>query len=908
MMRFRSHLLHRFLLVGLILLALALRVLRLDFQTLWWDEGYSVWFAGHSLPDMVRLTAADIHPPLYYALLHLWTAVLGPSPAVLRLLSVALSLPAVPLAYVLGRTWHSRRLGLLAAAVVALNPFAIYYSQEIRMYGLAATFSLAALWTGWQWAQPGAGRRWGVGYVLSVVGGLYTLYLFALIPLAQMVWLLLAARRRLRAWLAALVAIGALYVPWVLYAGPQLLQYVAYKVVKDNDTPLSLLPYVGHHLSAFLAGHLEGTLQPYWPAALLLLGLLLVGWIVAPNDDFSRRPAGYALTILTVPLAAGFVQQLQAPFIPDRFERVLLIAAPALWLLLALALLRLWRLAPAAMVAVAALLVAAQGASLWFFYSTPRYTDRDYRPLIATVQQQVAPGDTVFAVFPWQVGYFWAYWPEQRPKIILSPDASWGPEVAGVLEDALQHGTVWFPEHMALGAQLESAAERYLGQHSYQQINRWFGSETRLTAWSRPAPDAQSHPLAAPLAWQGDIRLSQAILYQQDRQLAFDLQWQGEHPLPDKNLTFSLWLAGPAGYRWAQRDVTPLGEPWPALQADEGPWSDQDHIVMHLPVGIPPGDYELWATISSQGGQAIPLAGDNPALQAWLGSVSVPVLPAGPAQVPAQVPQHITGEGWQFWGHSRSDAPYLPGDDVQLSLFWQADAPVTTDYFVFVQLLDKQGVAAGLEEPPLAWLPTSQWPQGIPLRSQHRLRLPADLPAGQYRLIAGLFDRQSGQRVQWQTGDALELASITTGERTHDFSAPRPQVTLDVPLAGGHSLVGYDLVVGESPGSPVNLTLYWRAGAATQRQYKSFVHLQDAGGQVRSQSDQVPGQGAHPSTSWLAGEFIRDAHTLTLPANDPRPPYTLAIGLYDPDTGERLPFLDASGQIVADHLVLPLRQ
>ncbi len=70
------------------LLALLLRVARLDFQPLWWDEGYSVWFAHQPLAEMLRLTALDIHPPLYYALLGGWSQLFGLAPAALRLLSV----------------------------------------------------------------------------------------------------------------------------------------------------------------------------------------------------------------------------------------------------------------------------------------------------------------------------------------------------------------------------------------------------------------------------------------------------------------------------------------------------------------------------------------------------------------------------------------------------------------------------------------------------------------------------------------------------------------------------------------------------------------------------------------------------------------------------------------------------
>ncbi|NOZ48844.1 MAG: phospholipid carrier-dependent glycosyltransferase [Chloroflexi bacterium] len=914
MQRLRSAPPHRLLLVGIVLLAALGRGLRLDFQPLWWDEGYSVWFAGQPLLDMIRLTAADIHPPLYYALLHLWTQGMGMSPVVLRSFSIFAGLPAIPLAYALGRDLRGRRVGLLAAALVAINPFAIFYSQEIRMYGLATTFSLAALWSGWRWAQRSSGRRlrWGIAYGLSIVGGLYTLYLFALIPLAQTVWALIYARGRRRAWLSAVAGAAVLYVPWVVYAGPQLLQYVAYKIGKDNDTPLSLLPYVGRHLSAFMVGHLEGNLAWLWPWPLLLLIPVAAALILSrPKSSPRQTPAPelYLLLVLLIPLSIGFGQQLRAPFIPDRFERVLLIAAPALWLLIALGLAQMWRQAPAAALLIAGLLLGLQGISLWGFYSTPRYAERDYRPIIATVQENVQANDSIFAVFPWQIGYFWAYWPpETRPAIIASPNEAWGPDVARVLDARLAQGGVWFPEHLALGGLLESAAEDYLGQHSYQLMNRWYGTETRLTAWTRPGAAAvDTATLPSPLSWQPGITLTQATVKRDARRIYFDLAWQGSQPLRADELTFSLWLSGPAGYRWAQRDVNPFAQPWPALEASAGPWRNSDRIALTLPGGTPPGEYDVWAALLNAQDQPLVLAGDNPAAQAWLGTLQVPLLSPEGATLPAEYAADVAGTGWHFRGHSRNDAPYLPGDDIRLSLFWQADAVPQVDYFVFAQLLDDRGqVVAGLEEPPLAWLPTSQWPASVPIRSQHRLRIPAALAPGHYRLITGLFDRQTGARVMWGGDDFLPLAEIDIDARPHDFATPHPQNPLDLTLAGGHRLVGYDLVAGESPGSPVNITLYWIPAAATEQRYSSFVHLLDANDELRGQSDTEPAQGRHPSTSWLAGEVIGDAHTLTLPALRPRPPYYLAIGLYDPQTAARLPFVDAAGNILSDHIILPL--
>jgi len=80
----------RLLLIAITLLAFLVRVMRLDFQPLWWDEGYSFFFATRDLVTMLERTAVDIHPPLYYALLQGWLTFTGASDIAARWLSVAI--------------------------------------------------------------------------------------------------------------------------------------------------------------------------------------------------------------------------------------------------------------------------------------------------------------------------------------------------------------------------------------------------------------------------------------------------------------------------------------------------------------------------------------------------------------------------------------------------------------------------------------------------------------------------------------------------------------------------------------------------------------------------------------------------------------------------------------------------
>ncbi|HXW00676.1 MAG TPA: hypothetical protein VEC93_19825, partial [Anaerolineae bacterium] len=53
-------------------LAFGLRLYHLDFQSIWWDEGHSIFVASQPISQIPTLPAMDVHPPAYFVLLHLW--------------------------------------------------------------------------------------------------------------------------------------------------------------------------------------------------------------------------------------------------------------------------------------------------------------------------------------------------------------------------------------------------------------------------------------------------------------------------------------------------------------------------------------------------------------------------------------------------------------------------------------------------------------------------------------------------------------------------------------------------------------------------------------------------------------------------------------------------------------------
>ena len=106
------------------------------------------------------------------------------------------------------------------------------------------------------------------------------------------------------------------------------------------------------------------------------------------------------------------------------------------------------------------------------------------------------------------------------------------------------------------------------------------------------------------------------------------------------------------------------------------------------------------------------------------------------------------------------------------------------------------------------------------------------------------------------------------------------------------------------PGQSLDLILFWSPRGRPTQDYTVFVHLLDSQGQLRGQADSPPTSGRYPTSVWDAGEFIADLQTLSLTPDLPSGKYTLLIGLYFQETGQRLPTVDENGQITKDHVTI----
>lgn len=170
--------------VGLIAVAaLLVRLWQLDGKSLWFDEAYSVFIADQpflQIPTLLR--TYDTHPPFHYMLLHLWMGVFGSSEIAVRLPSVLAGVGTVVLTFLLGRKVAGLRVGLLAAALLAISPFQVMSAQEARMYPFLTLFAAGAAYALVIGLESGSRRAW-IAYAAALILALATHHFaFLLLP------------------------------------------------------------------------------------------------------------------------------------------------------------------------------------------------------------------------------------------------------------------------------------------------------------------------------------------------------------------------------------------------------------------------------------------------------------------------------------------------------------------------------------------------------------------------------------------------------------------------------------------------------------------------------------------------------------------------------------------------------
>jgi len=279
-----------------------------------------------------------------------------------------------------------------------------------------------------------------------------------------------------------------------------------------------------------------------------------------------------------------------------------------------------------------------------------------------------------------------------------------------------------------------------------------------------------------------------------------------------------------------------------------------------------------------------------------------------------QHPSQINlGDEVLFLGYDVRSESVMPGDILSLTLYWEAQRRLHDDYSVFVHLDDLRAnyVSWSLsEEINPADIPTSTWTPGFYISDRHVLDISREIPPGLYLLRAGLYRRESRQRLAVLDGrgnvvsDSVELGEVRVRRRT---PLSLSDVTMVGPFTFGEQirLLGYRLEQSSTtPGNYFRLLLYWEALTQMSESYTFFVHLVDDSGHIWAQADGLPVNGMYPTWAWLKGEIVEDERLIPLEATVAPGRYHVAIGIYQLDTLSRLEVTGPDRAPLGDEILL----
>lgn len=505
-------------LLVILLLAFALRLVGLTSQNLWWDELKTWERATMPLNAMLRdLMSIRDQVPFYYWVMRFWSKI-GTDAIIFRLFSVFLGTASVAFIYQIGRRLDGRNTGILAAFLLAISPFHIWYSQEVRMYTLLPALLLLAHFCLLRLLESNRWQLWLL-YGLAMTAVLYTHYFALFIVLVHTTFFVLhfrQIRRQTLSWLITMLAVGAAFAPWV------------YLVLTKTDGYGTAVPEWINHIqwidlpltfSVFAAGF--GLGRASWLAA-LVAAIFLMG--IGRSLPFLRRKANNQTTLsgqtlhtrllliwLVLPLAFTFFVSLENGLLSASgfsiyHDRYLIISLPPFLLLTALGW-QAWRKQAILFWPLLLLVTIVSGLGLSQQVNNPAF-DRSSWPTAIT-QIQVICGDTAVIIGQKDVLLPVTYYANGRYPFVQIPPpetdeitpafaASMTQQVALAAE---QHNLVWhveqlfnydphgFPEarQAAVASADDTPARSWLAAH-YRKLEQIQLPGMRLTLYDLDAP------------------------------------------------------------------------------------------------------------------------------------------------------------------------------------------------------------------------------------------------------------------------------------------------------------------------------------------------------------------------------------------------------------------------------------
>ncbi|WP_214044325.1 glycosyltransferase family 39 protein [Methanomethylovorans sp.] len=178
------------LLLAIIFIGALLRIYQLGAESIWLDEAATYFLSSDNLSGIYEATKNDVHPPLYYFVVHFFLLT-GKSEILLRFPSMVFGIIAIPLLYMLGTRMFTVKEGLISSFLLSVSLSHIYYSQEARMYSMMVFLTLGSIFFFYSAIEDKRNGFWFLFVVFTVLN-IYTHYFgFFIFPIEIFYFLIL---------------------------------------------------------------------------------------------------------------------------------------------------------------------------------------------------------------------------------------------------------------------------------------------------------------------------------------------------------------------------------------------------------------------------------------------------------------------------------------------------------------------------------------------------------------------------------------------------------------------------------------------------------------------------------------------------------------------------------------------
>ncbi len=590
-----------------LLIGFTLRVIRLDQQPLWWDEGLNAYFADQDVSTLISDTRIthDANPPVYRLFLGVWRNLAGSSTFAIRFFSAMVGVIVIGFSWVVGRWLADAHSALLLTLFVAVAPMQVYYAREAKGYAFAAACALLSTYAwgrrlgygGVATLQDSGKAHWWVVYVLSTAAAIGTHYYLAPLLVWQGLRVLWrgatalteagpegrAVLRSTKRWMVAAATISLILLPWVWVVFGSTVEGVTN--VSGGDG-LPLLNYLGRVGQAIGAGPGYSGAQ----AVVITGGLVVLGILGA----LSAGTGGLLISWIAVPLLVAYLLQLTFSFF---FPRFLLYVGIPFYLLVSRGVTALgaarWHVPTAAVLLLIAAVIGLWSPGLRDIYTPTADQDEDPRPAIARLRDVADPDDALVYVYVWQVGYVLGHYPQHEFSFYR---AYWTPQTVGdELTSILgAHSRLWSMSYNIGAQDPQNLSGSWLEENAYRVDSGWYGRHHLSLYVGSDFQTAGIEPDAGTAAFDGRIELHYPKVraeLQGGDVLALPLRW---HALADIKGDYAVFVhVGPADAApLAQDDGRPRNGLEPTATWGRGQ-EVLDRRALLVPDDVPPGRYPV---------------------------------------------------------------------------------------------------------------------------------------------------------------------------------------------------------------------------------------------------------------------------------------------------------------------------